>query len=90
MTRYNPHSHTSSEVIKSELKARVAAQIDELFAQVPDHSSVAEIEKVLLKESPKLTSEVFQALVDRQDFSPSSRTRKTSKAARQRTQKKQG
>jgi hypothetical protein len=42
-----------------------------------------------LKESPKLTSEIFQALVDRQDFSPSSRTHETSNAATQRTQKKQ-
>jgi len=90
MTRPNQKKPASSPEIKSELKARMSERIDKLFEQLPEHSSLAEIEQALLKESPKLTSELFQALVDRQDFSPSARTGETRQATTQRTQKKQG
>jgi hypothetical protein len=88
MTRPRQKKQASSPDIKSELKARMVERIDKLFERLPESSSLAEIEQALLKESPQMTSELFQALVDRQDFSPSSRTRETSKAATQRTQKK--
>ena len=88
MTRTNPKRQSSLEEIRSELKTRLSERIDKLFEELPENSSVAEIEQALLKESPQLTSEVFQALVNRQDFSPSGRTQQTPRAAMQRTQKK--
>jgi hypothetical protein len=88
MTRTSQKKQVTSPDIKSELKARMVERIDKLFEQLPENSSLAEIEQALLKESPQLTSEVFQALVDRQDFFPSQRTRETSQATTQRTQKK--
>lgn len=88
MTRTRQEKQISTPDIKSELKARMVERIDRLFERLPENSSLAEIEQALLKESPQLTSELFQALVDRQDFSPSGRTHETSKATRQRTQKK--
>ncbi len=90
MTRTSQKKQASNPDIKSELKARIVERIDKLFERLPESSSLAEIEQALLKESPQLTSEVFQALVDRQDFSPSGRTQQTSNAAMQRTQEKQG
>lgn len=90
MTRTRQKEQRSRTDIKSILKAQMVERIDRLFEQLPENSSLAEIEQALLKESPKLTSEIFQALVDRQDFSPSGRTGETSKATTQRTQEKQG
>jgi hypothetical protein len=90
MTRSRQKEQTRSSDLKSDLKARMIERIDKLFEQLPENSSLAEIEQALLKESPKLTSEIFQALVDRQDFSPSGRTHKTSETTTQRTQEKQG
>jgi hypothetical protein len=42
----------------------------------------------LLKESPEVTSEVFQALVDRQDFSPSGGTHTKTRTTKKRTEEK--
>ncbi len=88
MTRTRQEKRTSSPEVKSELKARIIERIDKLFEQLPENSSLAEIEQNLLKESPKITSDIFQALVDRQDFSSSSRTRQTQRLSMQRTQEK--
>jgi hypothetical protein len=68
MTSFIETRPTSSEDIKSELKVRLVRRVDELFARLPEGSSVAEIEKALLKESPELTSEMFQALVPPLNF----------------------
>jgi hypothetical protein len=89
MTRTSQQIRQTTEDIKSELKIRLGQRIDALFEQLPENSSLAEIEKTLLKEAPKLTSELFQALVDRQDFSPYPRTQQARRTAAQRTQKKQ-
>jgi hypothetical protein len=88
MTRNSQPKPNNSEAIKSHLKARMAERIDKLFAGLPEHSSLAEIEKVLLKESPELTSEMFQALVDRQDFSPSHGTSSKARTLQKRTEEK--
>lgn len=90
MTRYNQIKPTSSEDVKMRLKSRLAQRVDELFAGLPEGSSLADIEKALLKESPELMSEVFQSLVDRQDFSPSNGTHAKPRATQKRTQDKQG
>jgi hypothetical protein len=88
MTSYSQIKPTSSEDVKMRLKARLAQRVDELFKRLPEGSNLAEIEKALLKESPELTSEMFQALVDRQDFSPSRRTHTKTRTAKKRTQEK--
>jgi hypothetical protein len=88
MTRYSQEKPANSEAIKMRLKTRLAQRVDELFERLPEQSNLAEIEKALLKESPELTSEMFQALVDRQDFSPSRRTYSKTRTAKKRTQEK--
>jgi hypothetical protein len=90
MTRPTKKSYKNSEEVKTQLKRQVAERIDALFERLPEGSSVAEIEKALLKESPEVTSEVFQALVDRQDFFPSKRTPSKRRAAKEWAQEKQG
>jgi phage regulator Rha-like protein len=88
MTSYKQSKPINSEEVKTQLKTRLVQRVDELFERLPEGSSVAEIEKALLKESPELTSEMFQALVDRQDFSPSGGTHTKIRATKKRTEEK--